>query len=133
MITTHNTTLAPQNTPEAFNQSNFFNSMAMSIAEEQCELCYHWVKNKICCYEDSSNEDQEIPAYNLNKIRLIFEEADNTRNQPFRIRVQCLSCQRKNIRTQENRFQNTERLLTKQFLHIYEVNLNQNQRHQLEF
>jgi hypothetical protein len=133
MITTHNTTLAPQNTPAAFNQSNFFNSMAMSIAEEQCELCYHWVKNKICCYEDSSNEDQEIPAYNLNKIRLIFEEADNTRNQPFRIRVQCLSCQRKNIRTQENRFQNTERLLTKQFLHIYEVNLNQNQRHQLEF
>ena len=133
MIITHNVTLAPQYTPAAFNQSNFFNSMAMSIAEEQCELCYHWIKNKICCYEDGSDEDQVIPSYNLNKIKLIFEEADHSRNQPFKIRIQCLSCLRKNIRNKEDRFQNTERLLTKQFLRIYEVNLNQNQRQQLEF
>lgn len=126
MITTHTEKLAPQYTPAVCNQSNFFNSLALSIAEDQGELCPHWVKK--------SEENQcDLPNYHLHKIRLVFKEADSTRNKPFKIRIQCLSCQRKNICNEKDRFHNTEKLLTKHFLRIYEVNLDQNQRQQLEF
>jgi hypothetical protein len=131
MITTHTNILTPNYTDG--NKSNYFNAMAISIADEQGELCTHWIRNAIRLPWDSPDDEseEENHVYDYSKIKLIFEEASI--HADFKIRIICRLCHRRGVGNEDNRYVKTEKILTKQFLNIYEANLNQNQRQVLEF
>lgn len=110
MITTA-TTFIPYSTNVTEEEQNLYmNSLAIAIAEDQYELCEHWNKNKF--------SEEFISSYDHKKIKINFFK--NEDNSEIEVKICCLSCKRRNIIHNSDRFEKTEKILAEKFKHFFD-------------